>query len=143
MIIKAPNPLLKTNCTKVTYGQGAQNISKLLLKEFAEAFEEQKAHGNRVVGLAAPQIGITKQAFTAFGLVFINPHLVSHSDQLITSVEGCLSLDSDAHIKRKRYKSVKLIWFDVARKLHTNEFKGDEAVIIQHEMDHLRGVVIS
>jgi len=75
MIIKVPDPRLRTRCRDCN-PQDAKALRKLLIKEIKIAMFQQKEVGNIVVGLAAPQLGITKRAFAAFGRVFINPEIV-------------------------------------------------------------------
>lgn len=140
MIIKVPDPKLKTRCTDVK-PIDAKDLRKKLIKEIKIASEEQKEKGNVVVGLAAPQIGITKRAFAAFGRVFINPEIIWHSEDLIPSREGCLSLPDDKIVERKRFRQVALRSFSPAR-IYTQEyFNESAAVVIQHELDHLNGVM--
>ena len=93
-----------------------------------------------VVGLAAPQIGQALSAFTAFGRVFINPRISWHNSIVIKSKEGCLSLGDQVY-DTERYSRVHLLWYDKARNLHKGYFNDSAAVIIQHEMDHLEGVM--
>lgn len=139
MIIKVPDPKLKQVCTPCNFKE-AKSIAKKLMAEAETAAEEQLKHGNVVVGLAAPQIGINKQMFLAMGKVYINPKLYDHAGE-IKAREGCLSLKDDEITETTRSKMVKLRWFDVSRKLHTGIFEGNQAVVIQHELDHLRGVM--
>lgn len=140
MIIKAPDPKLTRLCSDCPPAE-VKTISKQLLTEYQEAFAAEKKHHNLVVGLAAPQIGINRRAFTAFGHVFINPKIMWESPDEIDSREGCLSLDRKEQTDRKRHRSVNLYWLDKSRTAHRQYFNDDAAVIIQHEMDHLKGVM--
>lgn len=140
MIIKVPDKRLYTICTDCRPKE-AKEIQRKLIKEIKIAYEEQKKVGNIVVGLAAPQIGITKRAFAAFGRVFINPEIIWHSNEEIPSKEGCLSLEDGDTTTRKRYYEVCLRSYSAARSFTQEIFNDSAAVVIQHEMDHLNGVM--
>jgi peptide deformylase len=140
MIIKDPDKRLHTPTTDCI-GPTAKQVHKLLLAEVKVATEQQKEKGNIVVGLAAPQLGILKAAFTAFGRVFINPEIAWRSEDKIESREGCLSLGDDEVHTKQRSRIVNLRWHDKARQLHQSYFNDDAAVVVQHEMDHLKGVM--
>lgn len=101
---------------------------------------ELKAPGIRGVGLAAPQIGISKRVAivrhrdTKFDMW--NPVLVSKEDPIVSS-EGCLSFPGVIRSVR-RFQEVALKNGDG----RTYSFSGFEAVIVQHEFEHLDGVTI-
>lgn len=95
------------------------------------------------VGLAAPQIGVTRCAVVLrFDpkkndiKVMINPEIIAHSTQMETGPEGCLSYPGVA-ARISRFIEVKIKYEDEARKEHTDTFKGFEARVVQHELDHL------
>ena len=97
------------------------------------------------VGLAASQIGITKQAFvTRFDhtldqfLTFINPEIIEQSETTSLDTEGCLSYP-DVYCEVERTVSVKVKYLDLNRKEHTREFNGYQARVVLHEYDHLFG----
>lgn len=138
MIVKAPNPVLSAVARRCTYPEGMR-IGKALTAGIAEAKANHKDNGMQVVGLAAPQIGISKKVFVAFDHVFINPVIVRKSDSTVQSKEGCLSLDDDLVVERERRDKVSLQWLDPNRMLRSGVFTGNAAVIVQHEMDHLSG----
>lgn len=85
------------------------------------------------IGLAAPQVGINARLFvTGWGEVFCNPRIL-RAEGSMTVVEGCLSLPGRE--------------FEVQRAKHITmadgrKFSGTQAVVIQHELDHLDGVLI-
>lgn len=139
MILQAPNPRLTKECVVCKPLQGI-HIGKLLAKEFKAA---QKANPDfTIVGLAAPQIGLTRRVFYALGRVFINPTIMSRSSYEITAREGCMSLSNEI-FETHRANSVNVAWMDNARRLQHQTFTGSEAVIIQHEMDHLSGILLA
>jgi len=151
-IVQAPEAVLS---------QKAQEIKKID-KQILNLIEEMKqtllaAKDPEGVGLAAPQVGKSLQLFIAKPtpkspiLVFINPVLESSSDQLTSlkrpksskspaKLEGCLSLqDIWGVVKRK--PSLTLSYMDEKGEKHTERFTGFLATIIQHETDHLNGVL--
>lgn len=159
-IIQAPNPVLS---------QRARPISKIdksinrLIKDMTATLIN--AHDPEGVGLAAPQVDKPLQLFLIRQtprspiLVFINPFIEEYIDELSSEIasasvptepgqrrdegvklEGCLSLYSiwgDV----KRYPGVILSYQDETGKNHKRKFTGFIATIIQHEFDHLQGVL--
>ena len=101
-------------------------------------------HSDRCVGLAAVQIGVHKRAILVkIGDKFvpmINPIIIKRSPQTYVTKEGCLSLDGTRTVKR--HKSVYVVHRDVNGKKGYGDYIGFEAEIIQHEIDHLNGVLI-
>jgi peptide deformylase len=102
------------------------------------------------VGLAAPQVGVSKRIFvvdfywaqegaTKSPKVFINPE-ITFSEGLITHEEGCLSVP-DVFEKVKRPSHIKIKAQDVDGNFFQEEFSEFPAVVFQHEFDHLNGVL--
>jgi peptide deformylase len=138
MIIKYPDPKLGVVCTTVKYDE-ARRIAKKLIDAWTLY---QNQHKNfYVVGLAAPQIGIPKNVFIAFKEVFINPRIIEASTATIVSRECCCSLDGLYQINRP--KSVTLIWTNISRQLQRRSFDDAMACVIEHECDHLRGIMLN
>ena len=101
----------------------------------------------QAVALAAPQLGYDYQAFVVrqqrdIGGFYINPVILERSKEMITDMEGCRSLPNDGMYEVERHKSVKLQYEDISGNEHVKTFHGYAARIVQHEMDHLRGVMI-
>ena len=96
-------------------------------------------------GLAAPQIGMSKTFFIANvrgrTRLFINPSIIEYSKDVIVEEEGCLSFPGLV-VSIERSKSVKMSFFDYSLKKRTTEiFTGEGARVIQHEYDHLKGII--
>lgn len=93
------------------------------------------------VGLAAPQIGWDKRVFaTRFSDgIFINPTITSQSKMQNISVEGCLSYPNEPNIEVPRTYSVTIRYLNLEGVELTRTYRGYEATVIQHEMDHLNG----
>ncbi len=100
------------------------------------------------VGLAAPQVGqsvqliIIKPSLNSKLLVLINPKLKKKSFGKETMEEACLSLPGFSALI-KRYKKIVIEALNPDGKLIKIETNGFPARIIQHEMDHLNGILIS
>ncbi len=103
------------------------------------------------VGLAAPQIGRNVQIFLMqydnVDKIIINPKIIKKSKELLEGknkdgklLEGCLSLPH-YYGPIKRSKRVTISYMDPAGKTVTETFEGFLAHIVQHEIDHLNGVV--
>ena len=160
-IIEAPSEALSAVSSEVKVPFPADLSS--ILTQMEEALRSAK--DPKGVGLAAPQAGIalrifiTKPTEKSKTAVFINPKiLATGGSQLATGkqgargqkpvvrsrrqkkLEGCLSLHSiwgDV----KRAPSVKLSFLDGKGRKHAREFKGFMATIVQHEIDHLDGIL--
>lgn len=101
------------------------------------------------IGLAAPQVGVNKQLLvvdidpedaTTPPLVLINPKILSCSDQLAKGQEGCLSIPG-VYLDVVRPAAIEVSFKDETGR--PRKLKVDELVarVIQHEMDHLNGVM--
>jgi peptide deformylase len=101
------------------------------------------------IGIAAPQVGVPWRVIivdvspkdSTKGLkIMLNPSIKSREAEVL-SREGCMSLpDYTANVKRAARVLVE--WSDCEGKRHTEHFKGLEAICLQHEVDHLNGVLI-
>ena len=95
------------------------------------------------VGMAANMIGYSKRiiivSFGMFDMVMLNPVIVKKSGAFETE-EGCLSLTGVR--KTTRYQKITVRYQDEQMKSHTQEYNGWTAQIIQHECDHLDGILI-
>ena len=101
------------------------------------------ANRDRCVGMAANMIGVRKRVIIVsmgpMDVVMYNPEIVA-SDGPYAAEEGCLSLDGVRKVTR--YRDIEVTWLDEGWKKHRQRFSGWIAQIIQHEVDHLNGVII-
>ena len=103
------------------------------------------------VGLAAPQVGITQRFLVMMNpdtnVVYrmINPEIISRSEETCVMEEGCLSvLGPDGlpvYSNVRRPESVDVIWTDENGKSQKEHMSGAAARIVQHETDHLDGIL--
>ena len=139
-ILTWPDARLSTLCTPVDAGE---DIGALV----ADMFETMYAAPGR--GLAAPQVGVLKRIFVtdttwkeASGtpMVFVNPRITGQSEQRAGREEGCLSIPGIT-IEVERPAWVDLAWTDAEGTELAQRFDGFAAVCVQHELDHLDGIV--
>ena len=101
------------------------------------------AHKDGCVGMAANMIGVSKRIIAfendSGHMVMFNPEIIRHSEPFETE-EGCLSLTGMR--KTKRYKSIKVQYQNDKFQVRFKTFTGWTAQIIQHEVDHLNGIII-
>ena len=101
------------------------------------------ANRERCVGMAANMIGVKKRAIiVSMGLISVvmfNP-VITKKDGPYGAEEGCLSLTGVR--KTTRYEAITLEYIDVEWKRQRRTFTGWTAQIIQHEVDHLEGILI-
>jgi len=101
------------------------------------------------VGIAAPQVGINRrvvlvQRFDKTGLpveYFINPTILWRSELLNKGPEGDLSIENFRDAFYRSYV-IRLEYYDLENKKHDEMVEGFTAVIFQHEIDHLSGILI-
>ncbi len=101
-------------------------------------------HANQGVGLAAPQIGITKRMIvvdTGSGVLkMVNPEIVSKYGNS-SMEEGCLSVPGKT-VEVSRAEVISVSFFDDQYKKQQKEYSAITARAIQHEIDHLNGKLI-
>jgi peptide deformylase len=139
-IIEAPDRRLTTPSAPVA------RVDEDLLRLFDDMLETMYAAPG--IGLAAPQVGVLRRAFVAdlggenerAPIYVINPEIIARSDTTNIAEEGCLSLPK--HIGDvARYDQVRVRYLD--REGATQEIEADGllARCLQHEIDHLNGIL--
>ena len=118
------------------------------VQELAERMVDvmERAHG---VGLAAPQLGILRRILVYRAgdedepKVLINPELVERSEETEVGTEGCLSLlGGELQVPVARHLRVRVSGRDASGDAVDVDVEGFEARVIQHEIDHLDGILI-
>lgn len=148
-ILKMGNPLLRKKAEAVPLAEiRSQEIKKLL----RDMFDTMKM--NHGVGLAAPQVGVLKRivvvgfdrggARSSAGKLevrnLINPEIEILDGPVEGSWEGCLSVpEMRGYVERGR--KIRLKWYDEKEELHEEIVEGYDAVVYQHECDHLNGTL--
>jgi len=152
-ILTVPSPILRQKSKpvgKISARGGPAFGWKKIVQDLIETVKSAKEP--KGVGLSAPQIGklvrifVVKQKnkFTPF----INPKITWRSKKMMSQalekergfLEGCLSLPPFYGFVDRAYK-VKVSWQDLKGKFHQEEFTSKESAYIQHEVDHLEGIL--
>ncbi len=138
-VVKFGDPVLRSQASPVT--------------EFDDALVSDLARMSRImregmgVGLAATQLGILRRALVfkagadAPATALVNPEIEWTSDDLVTAEEGCLSLPGIV-VDVERPLHARVIGRDASGDPVEVEASGLEARILQHEIDHLDGILI-
>ena len=145
-IVVYGSPVLRTVAKEI-------NADYPNLKQFLDDLFETmyKADG---MGLAAPQVGKSIRIFIVdgtsleedepamkdFKITFINPKIIELDGESMVMNEGCLSLPK-LREDVNRYNKVKIRYYDENFKFFEEEYEGLKARVIQHEYDHLEGVL--
>lgn len=102
-----------------------------------------RANQDRCVGMAANMIGVKKRVIIVnmgiLNVVMYNPVIV-RKDSPYETEEGCLSLTGVR--KTTRYQNIEVEYYDSSWKKRRQKYSGWTAQIIQHECDHLEGIII-
>lgn len=137
------NPVLHNPCAPYEFpldDQSKHDI-EVLKSDFASA-------GKTAIGLAMPQVMIPKRAIVVTynngeTELMINPVIVEKSDSMFSSMEGCLSVRSGLQAKVQRHWAVVVQWKDEDANTHVRSFAGLESACVQHEIDHLDGIMFT
>ena len=141
-ILLVPNELLRQKANRLI------NITSEDIKIANQMMDTMiKAPG---VGLAANQVGILKQIITInfedkendkrANYILFNPSIIEYSEEKVIMEEGCLSLP-EQYADIERPKKIFLEYIDEDEKHIKKEIDGYEARILQHEIDHLSGIL--
>ncbi|MEO7601752.1 MAG: peptide deformylase [Sphingomicrobium sp.] len=145
-IYETPDPMLRQISTPVDKVDDA--IRALIADMFETMYE---APG---IGLAAVQVGKPIRLLVMDlaepeeeggdpvrePRVFINPEILNHSDEEAAYTEGCLSVP-DQYAEVMRPDHIRARWLDEHGKKHEQDLDGLLAICLQHEMDHLEGIL--
>jgi peptide deformylase len=141
-ILIAPDPRLKQK--SATVEGGVTNAHRALMDDMLETMYDAPG-----IGLAAIQVGeplriivmdLAKEGDPKAPRYFVNPEILWASDELFSYEEGCLSVP-DIYDDVERPARVKLRYLNYEGKEIEEDAEGLFAVCIQHEMDHLEGVL--
>ncbi|MBR3102598.1 MAG: peptide deformylase [Lachnospiraceae bacterium] len=120
--------------------EGATEADRQIMTDLRDTL---KANHEHCVGMAANMIGYRKRIIIVsmgfMDVVMVNPVILQRAQPYETE-EGCLSLDGVR--KTKRFRKIKVQYQDEAFQKHTQDYEGEIAQIIQHECDHMDGVII-
>ncbi len=135
-----PEPILRKTAQPIAA------FDERLKATVSAMFERMRASSG--VGLAAPQVSLNQRILIlnptgepADDLALINVSIVERSGPLTSFEEGCLSFPN-IYAEVKRPERCKVIYFDIAGERFEREFDGFTSRIVQHEYDHLEGVLL-
>jgi peptide deformylase len=140
-IITAPDPRLKQKCQKV---ERVDDELRALMDDMLETM--YAAPG---IGLAAPQVGVLRRLLVldiAKGdepkapMKLVNPEIVWASDEDAVYEEGCLSVP-EHYSEVTRPAKVRVRYLDAENVTREMDAEGLLATVVQHEMDHLDGIL--
>ena len=138
-VLRFPDERLRTKATQVI--EVNDNI-KAIVKDMFETMYDENG-----VGLAATQVNIHQQIVVMDvsedkenPLVFINPEIIQKSDDTVINEEGCLSVPG-CYAKVDRHTKVTVKALDINGEEFTLDGEELLAICIQHELDHLKGVL--
>ncbi len=149
-ILRIGNPELREKSLPVPENEISSKETKKIIRDMFDTMQEAQG-----LGLAAPQIGVKKQivvvGFDASERypdlkeeiehhVLINPKIKVLDDKVEGYWEGCLSVPGlRGYVERPR--KIKLSWYDQKEEYHDKIIEGFDAVVYQHECDHLEGIL--
>jgi peptide deformylase len=148
-IYEAPDPMLRQISTPI---EAVDDDLRALIADMFETMYDAPG-----IGLAAVQVGVPRRLLVMDlqelsdpdnedsppvrqPRVFINPVIVAHSQREVPYTEGCLSVP-DQYAEVMRPDHIRARWMDEHGKQHEEELDGLLAICLQHEMDHLEGIL--
>ena len=124
-------------------GQRSEEATKQDMSVGQDLQDTLKANQDRCVGMAANMIAVKKRIIIVnmgfVNVVMYNPVIIK-KDSPYETEEGCLSLDGVR--KTTRYQNIEVEYLDSSWKKQRQKYSGWTAQIIQHEVDHLNGIII-
>ena len=151
-LVPENHPALHTIAEEITQEDFDSGLVKKLIKDLKSALKNYSVDGFTAVAIAAPQIGISKRLFIIEdqskdrdalpSLVAINPKILKVSKKTHIVGEGCLSLPN-LYGQVKRHKNVTMSAYDENNEEYTRGAGGLLAQIIQHEHNHLDGILFT
>lgn len=162
-IVEEGHPALRLKAEPVTFpmDEELKEVAKEMLQFLINSQDEEVAsrYGLRAgVGLAAPQINVNKQLFamllyqydeegqklgTEVCEVLVNPKITRHSVKKValSDGEGCLSVNREVEGLVPRPQRITLQYQDLEGNHHEVKWKDYKAIVAQHEIDHLHGIM--
>lgn len=152
-LVPENHPALHTIAEEITPEEIEHGLVTKLLKDLRAALSSYKVDGFTAVAIAAPQIGVSKRLFLIEDqsteerdrlptIVAVNPRIVKVSRKTKVAGEGCLSIP-DTYGLVRRHTNVTVEGLDEHGHPFTRGAGGLLAQIIQHETDHLDGILFT
>ena len=144
-IVQDPHPFLRKKAKPLDLNDEHHHHMAIELAEHLVDTLKCSRHG---VGLAAPQIGVSVRmihvALTQHDqYIMVNPMILKADDEQLVQ-DGCLSVSGGTQRGlTKRAKRIKVVWTELNGTERIMKFSGVMAAIIQHEIDHLDGILFT
>lgn len=145
-VYEYPHPILKKKAVPVTSDEFGSALRKTLDDMLETMYEEIG------VGLAAPQVGISKRMIVidyerddeggrpGNPMYLVNPEIIWKSEEKVCGTEGCLSVP-EQRAEVERFAAIKVKYQDADGHEHVVETDDFLAIVLQHEIDHLDGIL--
>jgi len=140
-ILLLGNPKLYETCAPVEPIE--LESLKPVITDLHDTMMDFRKRYNRGRAIAAPQIGVMKRLIYMHidkPVVFINPVFKDNSDEMITVWDDCMSFP-DLLVKVRRHKSCTIVYKDMDFKERQMRLVDDLSELLQHEVDHLDGIL--
>jgi len=140
-ILQLGNPTLRIKCSEIKQFDAEE--LKQLIGDLRDTLYDFKEHNGFGRGIAAPQIGVKQRViFTNIDepLALINPIIVKRSVRQMTLWDDCFSFPN-LLVKLNRNHSIEVRYQDEEGKEHTLAAEGGFSELLQHEIDHLNGIL--
>ncbi len=151
-LVPQEHPALHTIAEEITPEEIESGVATKIIKDLKAALKEYSVDGFTAVAIAAPQIGVSKRLFiiedqsddrdSLPSLVAINPTITKFSKKTHVVGEGCLSIP-EYYGAVKRSRNVTVVAHDENGERYERGAGGLLAQIIQHECDHLDGILFT
>ena len=161
-IIRDGHPTLRKKAEEVSFplDRETYELGNRMMEFLLNSQDPKKAeqfHLRAGVGLAAPQVNVSKRITAVhipspdpekedeiiFSDILFNPRITSHAVQeaCLKEGEGCLSVDREIEGFVPRSARITLEYFNAKGEKQRVKLRGYEAIVIQHEIDHLNGIM--
>lgn len=160
-VIREGHPTLRKTAESVDFplDEETKELAQEMLTFLKNSQDPEIAEEHELrpgVGIAAPQVDVSKRFFAVhlpssdpeeekpeFSGILFNPRIVSHSVQqtCLAEGEGCLSVDREVAGYVPRHKRITVEYYDLDGNKHKERLRGYPAIVVQHELDHLDGVM--
>lgn len=159
-IVREGHPALRERASKMTFplSKEEQQMALDMLEFLKNSQDEEIAKQYELragVGLAAPQLGVTKQMIALLlpgeyeddepilNDVWVNPRVMRQSvkQTALKDGEGCLSVDREVPGLVIRPDKITVSYYDLEGQKKEMKLEGYEAIVVQHEIDHLNGIM--
>jgi len=140
-ILLLGNPKLVEVCQPVQYDE--IELIKQVVQDLHDTMMDFRVTYNAGRAIAAPQIGVMKRLVYMHidsPVVFINPVIDQQSDEMITLWDDCMSFPN-LLVKLQRHKICRITYRDLDWMEHSQLLTDDLSELLQHECDHLGGVL--